>query len=346
MGLAMVKRFGVFVSLCVLCATLCAEPAATLESNFEYRQSWGDLGELGAIQSDSNGDKRAIRLSGDVEPLLHLCQSSPDWRKDAIYQRLAHANPFTTIGCREKKNPSLHAVFYKKRDGTREAWVHFDLHGPQSTWMHTTEVVRNRMTFGRTSQLDVYRSLVREKEGSGAVPEGRYVYSAQAKHYLNNIIGPKALTATTALAWSGTTTRQWLGAGASGDHYRDRLAYALVQNATMQTIEFGFSAFLHQDDTFKPSGRQGIGIRSAKALLHTVVAPGRDGPEVAFPRIAAAMLTPRALYWWHPGQPRPVASPWSQTAFLMGRYVVRSLWTEFGPDFRKALHKTVPEFLR
>jgi hypothetical protein len=124
------------------------------------------------------------------------------------------------------------------------------------------------------------------------------------------------------------------------------MMYALGQNATMQGIEFGFSAFLHQDDSFRPSGKQGIGIRSAKALLHTVVVPGRDGPEVAFPRVAAAMLTPRALYWWHPGLPQPVASPWQQTAFLMGRYLVRSFWAEFGPDVRKGLRKTVPEFLR
>lgn len=342
-----VRRLGGFLVLCFLRIPASAEFAPNLETNFELRQTWGDLGEPGAIQADSNGDKRAVRLTGDIDQLLHLCQTSADWRKDAIYQRLAHANPFKTIGCREKKNPSLHAVFYKKKDGTREAWAHFDLHGPQSTWMHTTEVIRNRMTFGRTSQIDVYRSLIRAHDGADALPDGIYDYKAQAKRYLNNIMGPKALTATMALAWSGPTARQSFGLRATGDHYRDRMTYALVQNAAMQTIEFGFSAFLHQDETFRASGRQGLGMRTAKALLHTVVVPGRDGPEVAFPRIAAAMLTPRALYWWHPGQPQPVASPWQQTGFLMSRYLVQSLWAEFGGDFRRGLRKTFfLEFLR
>ncbi len=355
MGLATVRRFSFGLISFAMCTSVCAQTAPTLESNFEYRQEWGDLGPPGAIRGISTGDKRAVRLTGDIDKILELCETSPDWRKDAIYYRLAHWNPFSSIGCREKKNPSIHAVFYKKADGTREAWAHFDLHGPQSTLMHATEVARNRMTFGRTSQLDVYRSLVREKMRTippspwappEIVPGGRYDYGAEAKKYLHNIIGPGAITASLAIGSTGNTMREFLGAGATGDGRVDRIEYALVQNATLQTVEFGFSAYLHQDETFRASGKKGIGLRSAKALLHTVVVPGRDGPEVAFPRIASAMLTPRVLYGFHPGLAQLISSPWQQTAFLMGRYLLRSFWAEFKPDINHALRKTVPEFLR
>jgi hypothetical protein len=66
---------------------------------------------------------------------------------------------------------------------------------------------------------------------------------------------------------------------------------------------------------------------------------------VAFPRIAASMLTPRILYNFHPGLAAPVASPWQQTAFLMGRYLIQSFWTEFKPDLQRGLRRAVPEFL-
>lgn len=352
MGFVTVQRLA---ALAIVCASASAQSSHTLVSNFEYRQEWGDLGAVGSISATPTHDRRAVLLTGDIDTILNLCLTSPDWRKDRIYTRLAHNDWFSTVSCRNKQNPSLHTVFYKRQDGTREAWAHFDLHGPQNTWMHATEVVRNRMTFGRTSQLDVYRSLVQEKTRlmppepwapAEFVPPGRYDYKAQAKRYLRNIVGPSAITATVALGSSGATMRQMLGAGATGDRHLDRIGYALAQNATLQSVEFGFSAFLHQDETFRPSGKTGVGKRSAKALLHTVVAPGRDGPEVAFPRIAAAMLTPRVLYGFHPGLSAPVASPWQQTAFLMGRYMLRSFWVEFKPDLTRALRRSVPEFLR
>ena len=38
------------------------EDAATIQSNFEYRQSWGDLGEPGSITADPSGSRRALRV--------------------------------------------------------------------------------------------------------------------------------------------------------------------------------------------------------------------------------------------------------------------------------------------
>ena len=117
-----------------------AEEPPTLESNLEYRLAKGALAELGEIVPAPAESRRALRIAEGGE---------------------GHRHPRSSIGCRERSSPSMHAVFYLGPGHTRETWVHFDLHGPQNVAGHLSEVMRNRMPFGRTSEYEVYRGRVR-----------------------------------------------------------------------------------------------------------------------------------------------------------------------------------------
>ncbi len=349
-----VKIAWLIAGLILVCVAARAESPPTIESNFNYRESWGELGMPVVVSSTPHGTKRAVQLSGDTSEILQLCETSPNWQKDPIIFRLAHKGARTSIGCREKASPSLHAVFYKTAEGGREAWVHFDLHGPQNPMVHMTEVFRNRMTFGRTSQEDVRRGLVRthlgllpaDQQRSEVVPMVRYDLREHTRQYLENVLSPGGMTTSIASGFAILEMRRAMGAHVTNRSMTQRVARNLVRNGVSQTIEYGTAAFLQQEQAYVPSMANGFGRRSRDAFYRTFIVPGRDGQELAFPRIAAAIGTPWVMREWSQGRTVPPPNPWMQSAFMLGRYVARSYWAEFGPDVKQALRKALPEFLR
>jgi hypothetical protein len=320
-----------------------AEEPRSIESNFLYRQTWGDLGVPGSIVTLPAGSRRAVHLGEGAGQLLDLCQQhSATWQKDPLIFRLAHRGAATSIGCREKSSPSLHVVFYAGQDGEREAWAHFDLHGPQNPLVHMTEVFRNRMTFGRTSSHEVYRGLVRTNvyhhpESTESVPFPRYDLRAHTREYLHNIAGANATGVAAATGVFSLALRNSFGDRVT-ETYRDRIKTNLLRNTIQHSIEFATAAFLQQDQRFITSGELGFSRRVKIALRRSFFVPGRDGDELAFPRIAAAMFTPVAMRSWNPRRTVP-QNPWVQTGFLLARYVMRSYWAEFKPEIKNSVRK-------
>lgn len=319
-----------------------AAEAHTNETNLEFRLALGGLG-VNNVTFEPTGSNRAVRLVGNTNDLLKACQTdSAVWRRDPFYARLFHNHPGSTIGCREKASPSLHVVFYKARDGARDAWAHFDVHGPSNPIFHAGEVFRNRLTFGRTSNYEVYRGLLRMKlranpEGE-IVPPPRYDRAAHAKEYLWRAIGPSAVVYAAASGAITLSVRNQVLPGSTTQTYWDRIQTNLVRNAVLQATEFTASAFLQQDETFQRSRATGFRDRMGSALYRTFVVPGREGDELAMPRIAAAITTPWILKTYHPGLAQP-QDPWPQIGWLLGRYIMTSYWTEFKPDIEKGFRK-------
>jgi hypothetical protein len=329
--------------LSAFCGAALAADVHTTESNFEYRLAIGGLGMPDGITVGSIEPSRAVRLSGDTADLLKTCQTDSNvWHIDPLWERLFHGSPRTTIGCREKTNPSLHVVFYKTRDGARETWAHFDTYGPGNPIFHAGEVFRNRLTFGHTSGYDVYRGLVRMKlqtnpEGE-LIPPPRYDFKENAKRYFWKAVSPTAIVIAGATGATSLAIRNEVLPGTTTQTYWDRIQTNLVRNAVLQSTEFTASAFLQQDETFRRSTKAGLGPRMGFALHRTFFVPGREGDEIAMPRIAAAITTPWILKTYHPGLAEP-QDPWPQIGWLLGRYIAESYWTEFKPDIEAGLRK-------
>ena len=324
----------------VVCLSLCGQESYTIESNLQYRLSWGDLAGLGEVVAAPDHSRRTLRLESGAETLLQQCRNNPaHWHNDPLLFRFGHLHPFSTIGCRERSSPSLHVVFYELPNGESEARVHFDLYGPQNTVGHAAEVFRNRMTFGRTSEFEVYRGLMRTNpNASEPAPEAKYDLSAHARHYLHNAFGPGAIGMAVASGMATLTLHRATGLGSDTDRYVDRVSTNLIRNATSQSIEFASAAFLQQEERFSPSGQPGFGRRMRSAAYRTLFVPGRGGDELAFPRIAAALGTPWAMRQWHPDLEAP-PDPWMQSAIIFGQYALRSYWAEFKPEITRLLRK-------
>ncbi len=311
----------------------------TLVTNLNYRLTWGDLGELvpGPVES-----RRALRIQQGGDALLKDCLAdSEKWLKDPLISRFGHGHPFSTIGCRERTSPSAHVVFYRKEDGTRQAWIHFDLYGPRNILGHATEVIRNRLTFGRTSQYDVYRSLVEHSTHDDIeVPSTRYDFASHLTQYLSSTFGPKPIASAMFSAsvrsrfHSDGSKLTAHGFGAYGNHVAENLARRTIQ----QSIEFGAASLLQQEEAFTSSHEQQTGRRIRSALYHSFFVPGRNGDEFAFPRLAAAVGTSLIVSEWHPWQ-QEKTNPWLQTAAILSKYIARSFYKEYKPEVKMAIGK-------
>ena len=324
------------LSLIASCASINAQPH-DLITNLQHRVKSGDIGELvpGPLTS-----LRGIRIQQGGAALLQTCLDHPEkWSRDPLLYRFGHRAPLTTIGCREYGTPSMHAVFYLQPDGSREAWIHFDLHDPRDLVGHSLEVIRNRLTLGHTSQADVYRSFITHADDATVtVPPRTYDYSSHAREYYNATFGRRFLVgamissmASTAMDRSG----QW---GHGADLYTNHLSAKLARHTIQQSIEFGAAALLQQEERFVPSPDQRIRSRIKSALYRSFFVPGHNGAELAFPRIAAAFGTGFIVENWHPWI-REQQNPWVVSSTILARYVAVSFWREFRPDIKTALKK-------
>ncbi|MGH9720571.1 MAG: hypothetical protein ACRD8O_10190 [Bryobacteraceae bacterium] len=322
------------------CIVLHADEPHTIKSNLRYRLTWGDMGDPGEVVAAPSGLSRTLRIADGCEQLLQTCRDNPDrWKEDPLVFRFGHLHPGTSIGCRERASPSMHAIFYELPGGSREARVHFDLHGPHNTIGHLSEILRNRLTFGRTSEHEVYRGLVRRNpDGGGLVPEPRYDVAVHARKYLFGTFGSTAIGVAVASAAASSTLRRATGVGVGSGRLVDHLSTNLVRNTVARSIQFSTAAFLQQDQSFSRSNERGFGRRARSALYRSLFVPGRGGNELAFPRIAAALGTPWTMRQWHPGR-ETAPDPWVQSALLFGRYVTRSFLAEFKPEMTRGLRK-------
>lgn len=297
--------------------------SSNLSANVAYRLSWGDLeGVIAAPQERPN----AVRVQQGSEVILSKCLSGASgWERDPLIFRLAHAHPGSTISCREKASPGLHVLFYPRADGTREAWMHFDLFGAGNRFAHSGEVLQNDLTFGRTSQAEVYRGLVKRHEDPvTGTPPSDYDYLRSFHEFITAVYAPSPLMTSIADATSGP------------DRYRNRVEGSLVRNGFQQSIDFAARAALRQDDSYLTSHGQGAVKRIRSALYHSLFVPGRSGDEFAFPRVAAAFGAAWVEQDWHPWRHGPPA-PMKEASIILSSYVARSIWQEFKPDLTSKL---------
>ena len=326
--------------LFIPCACSGADGLYSIEDNLRYRLSWGDLGDPQQFVAAPGESRRALRLAEGGEHILDLCRQEPErWQRDPLLFRFRHSHPASTIGCRERSSPSLHAVFYRQPDGSREAWVHFDLHGPQAALPHLTEVFRNRMTFGRTDESEVHRGLVRsDPYTDGPAPPSRYDAAEQARQYLRDAFGPSTVAMAIGSAAATSAIQSTAGWKLETSRYMDRVSVNVVRNVFAQSIQFGAAAFLQQEQKYQPSHERGFRRRARRALYRSFFVQGRDGDELAFPRIAAALGTPWAMRPIYAAQGRS-PDPWVETGLLFGLYMAQSFWSEFRPEINRAARK-------
>jgi hypothetical protein len=278
------------------------------------------------VEASPRQQSNSVRILQGSELILEKClEGAGGWRKDPLIFRLAHPHAASSISCREIGSPGMHVIFYLQPDGSRQAWAHFDLFGAGNRFAHSGEVIQNEVTLGSTSQVEVYRGLVKRHEDTVPnMPASDYDYAQRFREFAKAVYAPSIFLDSIADASSGP------------EPYKSRVEGGLARNALQQSIEFGAGALLRQDETYLTSREESTARRVQSALYHSFVVQGRNGDELAFPRIAAAFCTAWTEQEWHPWR-RSSPDPMKEASIILSSYVARSVWQEFKPDLRAGL---------
>src|SRR3954447_7403184 len=308
-----------FVVICLgTSSVFCYGQTHDLVSNLQYRLRQGDLGDVAPAPFKN---ARTLRIEAGGERLIQDCLDHPSkWTRDRMLFRLAHRHAASSTSCRERVSPSMHVVLFPRADGSLETRIHFDLHGPRDPIGHFGEVVRNRLTFGRTSEYAVYRGLVKRNIVPDiAAPPPAYDFSAHATEFYKAAFGPSALAGAAFSATARSVIGSGSGWGNGSARYTNHLEANVTSNALRQAISLGVGAALQQDQSFVASNETQLGRRMKAALLHSIFVPGRGGEELAFPRIAAALGESWITHEWHPWREQ-APNPWVGTATILSSY--------------------------
>lgn len=159
-------------------------------------------------------------------------------------------------------------------------------------------------------------------------------FGTQAQHFVDSTTGPAALGEGLSSAGAGYVVHSLF----ETPHrlpFQGRAEVDLARNGIANSIRFSAAALLRQDQRMTASHEHGVKKRAAYALIHSVMVSDGERDRLAMPRFAEAFGTACVLHDWHPWQQR-APNVLTQASWTLGRYMVRSYWTEFSPEIKRA----------
>jgi hypothetical protein len=125
--------------------------------------------------------------------------------------------------------------------------------------------------------------------------------SEQFDHYVKSTFSVESLLRSAAgagISQLNDTPHEW-GQGALG--YARRFGNSYAQQIMRQTIMYGASDLLHEDNRFVPSGKSGTGARLKYAVASTFLARKDDGTRrFSYSRIASTLSVAFISREWQP----------------------------------------------
>lgn len=161
----------------------------------------------------------------------------------------------------------------------------------------------------------------------------QYSFTRASEDYLKTTFSPEDLISNLADSAGGAALHSVLHDFTTPDFQR-ALALGMTRRELERSISFVTASLLREDTRFVPSGEHAFRARVRYAFLQTFLDRGRNGSEIAAPRIAAAFGTAWVLDTWHPWMGKKEPNPWTHAGFLFSAYAARSFWTEFKPDVK------------
>jgi hypothetical protein len=161
-------------------------------------------------------------------------------------------------------------------------------------------------------------------------------FTKSAKEYFVSALSPEHLISSLAAAATSASFHTALD-DFSTNEFQRRVARDLTRKGVAGSIDFVTASLLQQDTHFVASGEHGFRNRVKYAFLQTFITRGREGQEIAVPRIAASFGTAWVLNTWHPWT-KNEPNLWGQAGCIFGSYAARSFWKEFKPDIKREFH--------
>jgi hypothetical protein len=155
--------------------------------------------------------------------------------------------------------------------------------------------------------------------------------------YAKHEVGPKpvAMVGVGAAINQGTNTpREW-GQGAAG--FGKRFASGFAKHIVHKGIQYSVARMLHEELSYRPSGKHGFGPRMKYALMGVVVTHktnGNHGRTVNAGEISGAVGSGLISRLWQPASTRTVAAGFTSAGITLGVDAGQNVVREFWPEIR------------
>jgi hypothetical protein len=155
--------------------------------------------------------------------------------------------------------------------------------------------------------------------------------------YAKHELGPRAvvMAGTGAAVNQATNTPKEWGQGAAG--FGKRFASAFGKHLVHKGIQYPVARMLHEELSYRPSGKHGFGPRMKYALMGVVVTHktnGNHGRTVNAGEISGAVGSGLISRLWQPASVHTVAAAFSSAGITLGVDAGQNVVREFWPEIR------------
>ena len=159
-------------------------------------------------------------------------------------------------------------------------------------------------------------------------------------NYVSELTSYEGILTTAAgagLAQATNTPKEW---GGGAEAYGERVGNLFAQRVIRETLEYGISATLHEDNRYFVSGETGFLRRTKYAVMSTFLARHDNGSRsISFSRIGASAGSAFISREWQPPSTNSAGDGAVAFGFNMGTQVGFNVFREFWPDMKRRFHK-------
>jgi len=133
------------------------------------------------------------------------------------------------------------------------------------------------------------------------------------------------------------TPKEW---GGGAEAYGERVGNVFAQHVIRDTLEYGASAVLHEDNRYFVSGETGFLRRTKYAVMSTFLARHDNGNRfISFSRIGGSAGAAFISREWQPRSTTSAGDGAVAFGLNMGAQVGFNVFREFWPDMKRRFHK-------
>jgi hypothetical protein len=159
-------------------------------------------------------------------------------------------------------------------------------------------------------------------------------------NYVSGLVSYQSVitaAAAAGISQASNTPEEW-GGGAEG--YGKRVGNVFAQHVIRDTLQYGVSAALHEDNRYFVSGESGFLRRTKYAVMSTFLARHDNGNRfISFSRIGASAGTAFISREWQPPSKNSAGDGAVAFGLNMGSQVGFNVFREFWPDMKRRFHK-------
>ena len=158
--------------------------------------------------------------------------------------------------------------------------------------------------------------------------------------YVTGLVSPVSIVTAAAAAGisqASNTPEEW---GGGAEAYGKRVGNVFAQHVISNTLEYGVSAVLHEDNRYFASGETSFVRRAKYAVMSTFLARHDNGNRfISFSRIGGSAGAAFISREWQPPSKNSAGDGAVSFGLSMGTQAGFNVFREFWPDMKRRFHK-------